>query len=76
MGFDHKSVLLEETVHGLNVKPDGIYVDGTLGGGGHAGFFICGGWQGVQFIFKGAPFILRVYVQAVLHPFSYDEILP
>lgn len=36
MGFDHKSVLLEETVHGLNVKPDGIYVDGTLGGGGHA----------------------------------------
>ena len=36
MGFDHKSVLLEETVQGLNVKPDGIYVDGTLGGGGHA----------------------------------------
>lgn len=36
MGFDHRSVLLEETVDGLNVKPDGIYVDGTLGGGGHA----------------------------------------
>lgn len=36
MGFDHKSVLLEETVQGLNVRPDGIYVDGTLGGGGHA----------------------------------------
>ena len=36
MGVDHKSVLLEETVQGLNVKPDGIYVDGTLGGGGHA----------------------------------------
>ena len=36
MVFQHTSVLLEETVDGLNVKPDGIYVDGTLGGGGHA----------------------------------------
>lgn len=36
MEFRHKSVLLEETIEGLNVKPDGIYVDGTLGGAGHA----------------------------------------
>lgn len=36
MEFSHKSVLLEETVSSLNVKPDGIYVDGTLGGGGHS----------------------------------------
>ena len=36
MEFKHRSVLLEETVNGLNIKPDGIYVDGTLGGGGHA----------------------------------------
>lgn len=36
MTFEHKSVLLEETVDSLNIKPDGIYVDGTLGGGGHA----------------------------------------
>ena len=36
MVFKHKSVLLEETIDGLNIKPDGIYVDGTLGGGGHA----------------------------------------
>lgn len=36
MGFSHKSVLLEETIEGMNVKPKGIYVDGTLGGGGHA----------------------------------------
>jgi 16S rRNA (cytosine1402-N4)-methyltransferase len=36
MEFKHKSVLLYETVDGLNVKPDGIYVDGTMGGGGHA----------------------------------------
>ena len=36
MEFKHYSVLLKETVDGLNIKPDGIYVDGTLGGGGHA----------------------------------------
>ena len=36
MMFEHKSVLLYETIDSLNVKPDGIYVDGTLGGGGHA----------------------------------------
>lgn len=34
--FNHYSVMLEETVDGLDVKPDGVYVDGTLGGGGHA----------------------------------------
>lgn len=38
--FKHVSVLLQETVDSLNVKPDGIYVDGTLGGGGHA-FEVC-----------------------------------
>ena len=36
MEFKHKSVLLEETIEGLNIKPDGIYVDGTLGGAGHS----------------------------------------
>ncbi len=36
MGFNHIPVLLQETVAQLNIKPDGIYVDGTLGGGGHA----------------------------------------
>lgn len=36
MSFSHKSVLLEETIEGLDIKPDGIYVDGTLGGGGHS----------------------------------------
>jgi len=36
MSFSHKSVLLEETIEGLHVKPEGIYVDGTLGGAGHA----------------------------------------
>ena len=36
MEFKHKSVLLEETIEGLSIRPDGIYVDGTLGGAGHA----------------------------------------
>ena len=36
MEFVHKSVLLDETINNLNIKPDGIYVDGTLGGGGHS----------------------------------------
>ena len=34
--FHHISVLLDECIQGLNIRPDGIYVDGTLGGGGHA----------------------------------------
>ncbi len=36
MAFKHYSVLLGETIENLNIKPDGTYVDGTLGGGGHA----------------------------------------
>ncbi len=34
--FEHKPVMLNECINGLNIKPDGIYVDGTLGGGGHS----------------------------------------
>lgn len=40
MNFRHQSVLLGETIENLNIQPDGIYVDGTLGGGGHA-FQVC-----------------------------------
>lgn len=36
MEFKHYSVLLEESLENLNIKPDGIYLDGTLGGGGHS----------------------------------------
>ncbi len=36
MDFEHISVLLQESIEGLNIKKDGIYVDGTLGGAGHS----------------------------------------
>ena len=40
MEFNHYSVMLQETIENLNIKSDGLYVDGTLGGGGHA-FHVC-----------------------------------
>ena len=49
MDFKHISVLLEETINGLQIKPNGIYVDGTLGGGGHA-FEVCSRLQTGQFL--------------------------
>ena len=36
INFSHRSVLLDECIEGLNIKPDGIYIDGTAGGGGHS----------------------------------------
>ncbi len=48
MEFNHYSVMLEETIENLNIKPDGIYVDGTLGGGGHA-FHVCKRLKGGHF---------------------------
>ena len=36
MEFKHVPVLLNETIEGLNIKPEGIYVDGTIGGAGHS----------------------------------------
>ena len=36
MEFEHRSVLLDECIEGLHIRPDGIYVDGTLGGAGHS----------------------------------------
>ena len=68
MEFKHYSVLLEETVDGLNIKPDGIYVDGTLGGGGHA-YEVCsrlndkGRFIGIdqdEAAIKAAPTIITV----------------
>lgn len=36
MEFKHTSVLLDETIENLNIKPNGVYMDGTLGGAGHS----------------------------------------
>ena len=36
INFSHRSVLLDECIEGLDIKPDGIYIDGTAGGGGHS----------------------------------------
>ncbi len=49
MEFKHYSVMLDETIEELKVKPDGIYVDGTLGGGGHA-YQVCSRLSGGRFI--------------------------
>lgn len=40
MSFEHTTVLLKETVEGLNIRPDGIYVDCTLGGAGHSEYLL------------------------------------
>lgn len=42
MEFKHTSVLLEETIDNLQIRPEGIYVDGTLGGGGHSSRIVSG----------------------------------
>ena len=40
MQFVHKPVLACESIEGLNIKPDGVYVDGTLGGAGHSSMIL------------------------------------
>ena len=45
MEFNHVTVLLEETVDSIDVKPDGIYADFTLGGGGHTSLILERGGQ-------------------------------
>ena len=51
MEYTHKPVLLDACIQALNIRPDGIYVDGTLGGGGHAaaaGATVPGGIAGAR----------------------------
>ena len=36
MNFEHKPVMLQECIKGLDIKPNGIYIDGTIGGAGHS----------------------------------------
>ena len=42
MQYTHQPVLLEEVLKGLNIQPDGVYVDGTFGRGGHAAVYMAG----------------------------------
>ena len=49
MEFRHYSVLLDETIDGLQIKPEGTYIDGTLGGGGHA-YHVCRQLNGGKFL--------------------------
>ncbi|RXE65846.1 16S rRNA (cytosine(1402)-N(4))-methyltransferase, partial [Muribaculaceae bacterium Isolate-002 (NCI)] len=48
MEFNHYSVMLHDTIEQLNIRPDGIYVDGTLRGGGHA-YEVCSRLQNEHF---------------------------
>ena len=64
--FVHKSVLLYETVGSLNIKPGGIYVDGTLGGGGLGDLAIRYGYQRFQMdVMIATVVVLIVMVQAM-----------
>ena len=54
----HKTVLLEEAVSALNIKEDGIYVDATLGFGGHSGLILKKIKRGFLFAFK-----MRIWVE-------------
>ena len=61
----HVTVLKEETVKGLNIKPHGIYVDGTLGGGGHAKAIIEQLDQGMLYAFDQDVFALEYAKRAL-----------
>ena len=47
MEFNHKPVLLDECIDNLNIKPDGIYIDGTIGGAGHS-LRYSAGWEAAE----------------------------
>jgi len=73
MEFSHTTVMLYETVEGLNVKPDAIYVDGTLGGGGHSAL-ICSklGSDGMLIGIDQDEFALN-YAKKRLEPFTCQK---
>ena len=80
MEFSHKSVLLHEVIDSLNVQPDGIYVDGTLGGAGHA-YEVCSRLQNGHFYgmseFGDRVTIVRSNYEAmkeVLHDLGIEKV--
>ena len=74
MDFEHIPVLLEETITSLNIRPDGIYIDGTAGGGGHSE-------QIAKRLINGRLLAIDRDPEAVeaatnrLHPFPFAEIV-
>ena len=71
MGFHHISVLLRECVDGLNIRPDGIYVDGTAGGAGHsAAIAACLGESGRLLAIDKDPAAVEIARQRLL---SYPQ---
>lgn len=68
--FKHKTVLLEETVDGLNIKPDGIYVDCTMGGAGHTSLILSKlGPNGKVFAFDQDEMAIQ-HAKKILAPYS------
>ena len=70
----HDSVLLNEAIEGLKIQPNGIYVDGTLGGGGHAEAILKQLKTGFLFSFDQDPFAIA-YAQKRLEKYPYFQVI-
>ena len=70
--YIHKSVLLNEAIEGLNIKPDGIYVDATTGGGGHSSHILSKLTTGHLYCFDQDDYAYQ-RSQEVLDPISKDN---
>ena len=73
MEFEHTSVLLKETIENLRIKPDGVYVDGTLGGGGHS-YEIASALGDKGRLFGIDVFFISIYVPFPLPQICYNYI--
>ena len=70
--YIHKSVLLNEAIEGLNIKPDGIYVDATTGGGGHSSHILSKLTTGHLYCFDQDDYAYQ-RSKEVLDPISKDN---
>lgn len=70
----HDSVLLNEAIEGLKIQPNGIYVDGTLGGGGHAEAILKQLKTGFLYAFDQDPFAVA-YAQKRLEKYSHFQVV-
>ncbi|MCF7930868.1 MAG: 16S rRNA (cytosine(1402)-N(4))-methyltransferase RsmH [Acholeplasmataceae bacterium] len=74
MIMKHETVLLEEAIHYLNIKPNGIYVDGTIGGGGHSKLILKHLKDGFLFGFDQDEFAIQ-YAKEVLKDYTNYKII-